>query len=482
VITAELKGKIDRVWDVFWSGGISNPLEIIEQTSYLMFLRLLEDMQTAKERKAARTNSPVEDPIYTEETQCLRWSYFVNEFPQQMLSTLRDEVFPWLHAQHQKEFALYRDARDVRFTIPTPNLLARVVDILNEIPLNKWEIWEDFYEYILSKIAVAGRYGQFRTPRHIVQLIIEMMAPGPADEICDPTCGTAGFLVAAADYVNRAPIEALTEPRQYRRGNGSRFHGFDFDRTMLRIASMNMLVHGVEKPDIRYRDSLTESTVGEAGRYSMILADPPFAGSLDYEAAARELLAIVKTHKTELLFLVLFLRLLKAGGRAAIIVPEGVLFGSTAAHKKIRRILVEDQKLEAVVKLPSGVFKPYAGVSTSILFFTKTDSGGTDYVWFYEVIADGWSLDDKRKKLLADDKLGPVPISALSETDLARNNLPDVVVPLLAFCILSDCPTCLAPELYYPDRLTSSTAQLKSLDRGHELESDVVFKHLSPNT
>ena len=392
-----------------------------------MFLRFLDDMQTAKERKAARTNSPVEDPIYTEGTQHLRWSHFVNEFPQQMLSTLRDGVFPWLHAQYWEEFAFYRDARDVRFTISTPSLLARVVDMLSEIPLNEWEIWGDFYEYMLSKIAVAGRYGQFRTPRHIVQLIIEMMAPGPADEICDPTCGTAGFLVAAAEYVNRAHIKPLAESIQYRNGNGRIFHGFDFDRTMLRIASMNMLVHGIEKPDIRYRDLLAEGTVGEAERYSMILADPPFAGSLDYEATARELLAIVKTHKTELLFIALFLRLLKTGGRAAVIVPEGALFGPTAAHKKIRRTLVEDQKLEAVVKLPSAVFKPYTGVSTSILFFTKTNSGGTDYVWFYEVIADGWSLDDKRKNLLADDKLGPAPRSVLSETDLARNNLPDVL-------------------------------------------------------
>jgi type I restriction enzyme M protein len=261
---------------------------------------------------------------------------------------------------------------------------------------------------MLSKIATAGQNGQFRTPRHIIQLMVEMMAPGPKDEICDPACGTAGFLVASAEYVNRTHHEALLEPAQRKHFNESMFHGFDFDSTMLRIGSMNMLLHEVENPDIRYRDSLAQSAASETERYSLILANPPFAGSLDYEVTAKDLQAVAKTKKTELLFLALFLRLLKPGGQAAVIVPDGVLSGSSQAHKGLRRLVVEDHKLDAVVKLPGGVFKPYSGVSTAILFFTKTNSGGTDNVWFYEVTADGWSLDDKRTALLPEDKLGPI--------------------------------------------------------------------------
>jgi type I restriction enzyme M protein len=258
--------------------------------------------------------------------------------------------------------------------------------------------------------------------------MVEMTAPGPKDEICDPACGTAGFLVASAEYVSRTHHEALLEPVQRKHFNESMFHGFDFDSTMLRIGSMNMLQHEVENPDIRYRDSLAESAAGEAERYSLILANPPFAGSLDYDSTAKDLQSVVKTKKTELLFLALFLRLLKPGGRAAVIVPEGVLFGSTKAHKELRKLLVEGHKLDAVVKLPSGVFKPYAGVSTAILFFTKTNSGGTDNVWFYEVTADGWSLDDKRVPLLDEAKLGPVPEAGeLAEAEHERNNLPDVL-------------------------------------------------------
>jgi type I restriction enzyme M protein len=277
---------------------------------------------------------------------------------------------------------------------------------------------------MLSKIATAGQNGQFRTPRHIIQLMVAMMAPGPQDEICDPACGTAGFLVESAAYVSRTHRDALLEAKQRLHFNRSMFHGFDFDNTMLRIASMNMLLHEVEQPDIRYRDSLAQSAAGEADRYTMILANPPFAGSLDYDATAKDLQAVVKTKKTELLFLALFLRLLKPGGRAAVIVPDGVLFGSSKAHKELRRILVEDHKLDAVVKLPGGVFKPYAGVSTAILFFTRTDSGGTDHVWFYEVTSDGWSLDDKRAPLLAAAKLGPTPLAELDEAEHAKNNLP----------------------------------------------------------
>ncbi len=318
--------------------------------------------------------------------------------------------------------------RDARFTIPTPGLLDKVVGMLNELPMEGRDTKGDIYEYMLSKIATAGQNGQFRTPRHIIALMVAMTAPTPKDEICDPACGTAGFLIAASEYVRRTHREVEIDREAREHFHNSMFHGFDFDSTMLRIGSMNMLLHGVEAPDIRYRDSLSEGTGDEEGLYSLILANPPFAGSLDYETTAQNLLRAVKTKKTELLFLALFLRLLRPGGRAVVIVPDGVLFGSTKAHKEMRRILVEDQKLNGIVKLPSGVFRPYAGVSTAILLFTKTDSGGTDYVWFYDVTADGYSLDDKRTPLLDEDKLGPTPGGELSDEDLKKNNLPDVLL------------------------------------------------------
>ncbi len=285
----------------------------------------------------------------------------------------------------------------------------------------------DLYEYMLGKIATAGQNGQFRTPRHIIQLMVELTAPGPKDVVCDPACGSAGFLVAAGEYLREHHPEILRDAKLRQHFHHGLFHGFDFDNTMLRIGSMNMLLHGVENPDIRYRDSLAQDHAGEEEKYTLVLANPPFAGSLDYETCAKDLLQIVKTKKTELLFLALFLRLLKPGGRAAVIVPDGVLFGSSTAHKTLRKQLVEEQKLDAVISLPGGCFKPYAGVSTAILLFTKTNSGGTDDVWFYDVDADGWSLDDKRTPLLPEEKLGPVPQQKLTADEHAKNNLPDLL-------------------------------------------------------
>jgi type I restriction enzyme M protein len=285
----------------------------------------------------------------------------------------------------------------------------------------------DLYEYMLAKIATAGQNGQFRTPRHIIRLMVEMTAPQPTDVICDPACGTAGFMVAAGEHLRERHPNILHDAKLREHFHHRMFHGFDFDNTMLRIGSMNMLLHGVENPDIRHRDSLAQDHAADEEAYTLVLANPPFAGSLDYENTAKELLRIVKTKKTELLFVALFLRLLKPGGRAAVIVPEGVLFGSSKAHKGVRRLLVEEQKLDAVISLPGGVFKPYAGVSTAILFFTKTNSGGTDTVWFYDVEADGWSLDDKRTPLLSEDKLGPLPRTGLAAEEHAKNNLPDVL-------------------------------------------------------
>ncbi|QUX29441.1 SAM-dependent DNA methyltransferase [Nocardiopsis akebiae] len=426
MITGELKSKIDRLWDAFWSGGISNPLEVIEQITYLMFLRRLEDIQAAKDRQHQRTGRPIKDPVYTPDDEALRWTKLQELAPDTLFDTMGRVVFPWLQRLGGDDSTYAHHMRDARFTIPNANLLTKAVDMIDKLPLGDGDVQGDLYEYMLGKIATAGHNGQFRTPRHIIQLIVAMMNPGPQDEICDPACGTAGFLVASSEHLRAEHSDALLEAANQRHFHHSMFHGFDFDSTMLRIASMNMLMHGVEQPDIRYRDSLAESVADEAERYSLILANPPFAGSLDYESTAKDLQQIIKTKKTELLFLPLFLRLLKPGGRAAVIVPEGVLFGSSKAHKAIRQILVEDQKLDAVVKLPSGVFKPYAGVSTAILFFTKTNAGGTDNVWFYDVTADGYSLDDKRSPLLPEDKIGALA-EDLDEIEHERNNLPDVL-------------------------------------------------------
>jgi len=317
--------------------------------------------------------------------------------------------------------------KDARFTIPTPALLAKVVDLIDQVPMEERDTKGDIYEYMLGKIATAGQNGQFRTPRHIIRLMVEMVEPKPVDVVCDPACGTCGFLVAVGEYLRERHPETFTDPKLREHFHHGLFHGFDFDNTMLRIGSMNMLLHGVENPDVIYRDSLSQDHAGEEEKYTLVLANPPFAGSLDYENTAKDLLQVVKTKKTELLFVALFLRLLKPGGRAAVIVPDGVLFGSSTAHKTLRQALVEEQKLDAVISLPSGVFRPYAGVSTAILFFTKTDSGGTDLVWFYDCDADGWSLDDKRIPLLAEEKLGPTPRVSLGYQEHAKNNLPDIL-------------------------------------------------------
>jgi type I restriction enzyme M protein len=407
VITGELKSRIDRVWETLWSGGISNPLSVIEQLTYLLFIKRLDELHTLAERKAARTGKPIEEPIFREDQSSLRWSRFKQTAPEQMFITVKDEVFPFIKtlgrnggAGEEGDSTYSHHMRDALFMIPTPRVLANVVDQLDAINMADSDTKGDLYEYMLGKIASAGQNGQFRTPRHIIQLMVAMTAPTPDDVICDPACGTAGFLIAASEHLRTHHSEAIYKSEASRRRfNEGTFHGFDFDSTMLRIGSMNMLLHGVENPDIRYKDSLAQSVSADgndAEVYSLILANPPFAGSLDYESTAKDLQQIVKTKKTELLFLALFLRLLKTGGRAAVIVPDGVLFGSSKAHKTLRKILVEDQRLDAIISMPSGVFKPYAGVSTAILLFTKTNSGGTEQVWFYDMRADGFSLDDKR--------------------------------------------------------------------------------------
>ena len=427
MITGELKSKVDRIWDAFWSGGISNPLEVMEQITYLLFIRRLDELQTLAENKANRTGEPLERSIFKGPDDERRWKNLKHVGPNEMYAVVSTEVFPFLRELGGEGSTYSQHMKDARFTIPNAALLSKVVDMLDHIPMENRDTNGDLYEYMLSKIATAGQNGQFRTPRHIIALMVEMMAPTPKDEICDPACGTAGFLVAASEYLRREYPNLLLDEADRDHFHRSMFHGYDFDGTMLRIGSMNMLLHGIEAPDIRYRDSLSDGASGDAELYTLLLANPPFAGSLDYEATAKDLQQVVKTKKTELLFLALFLRLLKTGGRAAVIVPDGVLFGSSKAHKELRRMLVEDHKLDGVVKLPSGVFRPYAGVSTAILLFTKTGVGGTDHVWFYEVTADGWSLDDKRTPLLDESKLGPRPVEPLTGDEHVKNNLPDAL-------------------------------------------------------
>ncbi|MDD2765816.1 MAG: class I SAM-dependent DNA methyltransferase [Opitutaceae bacterium] len=435
MLTGEIRNQIDQIWNNFWTGGISNPLEVIEQFTYLLFIRRLDEEHTREEAKANRLKKPMARRIFPEGVddkgcpyESMRWSKFRNlGSPQEMYTVVAEHVFPFLRTLGGDGSTYAHHMRDARFTIPTPALLVKVVEGIDKVPMEDRDTKGDLYEYMLGKIATAGQNGQFRTPRHIIQLMVELTAPTPKDIIVDPACGTAGFLVAAGEYMRHYHPEVLRDDALRAHFHHGMFHGFDFDSTMLRIGSMNMMLHGVDNPDIRYRDSLAQEHTEDAERYSLVLANPPFAGALDAESVAKDLTAIVKTRKTELLFLALFLRLLKPGGRAAVIVPDGVLFGSSKAHKELRRMLVEDHKLDGVVSLPSGTFRPYAGVSTAILLFTRTDSGGTDGVWFYDMQADGFSLDDKRQPLLPDSKLGVAPEQKLDEAEHAKNNLPDVL-------------------------------------------------------
>jgi type I restriction enzyme M protein len=432
VLTGELRNQIDRIWDAFWSGGIANPLEVLEQLTYLLFIRRLDDLETLEERKAQRTGQPMARRLFPEGRDShdrpyeqLRWSRFKELAAGEMFELVAESVFPFLRTLGSDGSAYASHMKDARFTIPKAELLAKVVDLLDAVPMADRDTKGDIYEYMLGKLATAGTNGQFRTPRHIIELMVAMTEPTPRDVMVDPACGTCGFPVAVGEYLRVHHSEVLSDPELREHFNHGLFHGFDFDNTMLRIGAMNMLLHGVENPDVSYRDSLSEDSASEENKYTLILANPPFAGSLDYESTSGKLQRVVKTKKTELLFMVLFLQLLKPGGRAAVIVPDGVLFGSSKAHKELRRTLVEDHFLEGVVSLPSGVFRPYSGVSTAILFFTKTGRGGTDQVWFYDMTADGWSLDDKRNPLLPLEKLGPAPKDPLAEGEHDKNNLPD---------------------------------------------------------
>jgi type I restriction enzyme M protein len=402
MITGELRSKVDKIWEIFWTGGITNPLSVIEQFTYLLFIKGLDEKQTDLEKNAELLGIEV-DKIFSNEQENLRWQKFKQLSASDMYDMVSKKVFPFIKTMHgDKDSAFTRYMDDAIFMIPTPQMLEKIVTNIDLLPLSDGDTKGDLYEYLLSKVATAGTNGQFRTPRHIIKMMVELMQPTPTDIIVDPAAGSAGFLVEAGEYLkrNNEDLFAIKELKDHY--NNDMFFGNDMDRTMLRIGAMNMMLHGVEKPNIEYRDSLSEKNIDDE-KYTLVLANPPFKGSLDHESVAADLLKITKTKKTELLFLALFLRTLKKGGRCASIVPDGVLFGSSNAHKSIRKEIVENHHLHGIISMPSGVFKPYAGVSTAIMIFTKTGAGGTDNVWFYDMHADGLSLDDKRQPVESND-------------------------------------------------------------------------------
>lgn len=421
MITGEMKNKVDSIWDTMWTGGITSPITVLEQITYLMFMKLLDDNQLKAEANANVLGVPLKNKVFKDgicvisenphvetEYKNLRWNVFHNLEPGEMLNTIQTYVFPFIKTIGEgKDTAFSRYMKDTVFLIPTAKVLAKVVDGIDAMDMNNKDIMGDVYEYLLGKIAAAGENGQFRTPRHIINMIVALMQPTLKDKILDPAMGSAGFLLSSAAYIGEHYKKELMKNENLKYYKTGMFSGFDTDQSMLRIGAMNMMLHGVEDPNITYQDSLSgENTERDA--YTLIMANPPFTGSVFQEEISKDLLALCKTSKTELLFMALFIKMLKVGGRCASIVPDGVLFGSSTAHKALRKELVENQQLLAVISMPSGVFKPYAGVSTAVLVFTKTNAGGTDQVWFYDMKSDGYSLDDKR-------------------TPLDRNDIPDVV-------------------------------------------------------
>ena len=402
-----MKNKVDSIWDTIWTGGITSPITVLEQITYLMFMKLLDDNQLKAEANASLLGVPLKNKVFQDgtcvisenprvETECknLRWNVFHNFEPGEMLTNIQTYVFPFIKT--------IGEGKDTVFLIPTAKVLAKVVDGIDAMDMNNKDIMGDVYEYLLGKIAAAGENGQFRTPRHIINMMVELMQPTLKDSILDPAMGSAGFLLSSAAYISEHQKKELMKTENMRSFKSGLFSGFDTDQSMLRIGTMNMMLHGVEDPHITYQDSLSGENT-ERDQYSLIMANPPFTGSVFQEEISKDLLGLCKTRKTELLFVALFTKMLKVGGRCACIVPDGVLFGSSKAHRAIRHELVENQQLQAVISMPSGVFKPYAGVSTAILIFTKTNAGGTENVWFYDMKADGYSLDDKRSEIKEND-------------------------------------------------------------------------------
>ena len=421
MITGEIKNKIDQIWDTFFVAGITNPITVLEQMTYIFFMKMLDDKQLQEEENARDWDSEVQNHTFidgelwvnpeavSDEERAgvpyenLRWHIFKNFGADNMYKVVRQSVFEFIkHIGTGEESAYSRYMKSAIFLIPNARTLAKIVDGVDSLDMNNRDAMGDVYEYILGKMAASGTNGQFRTPRHIIRMIVEMMQPTPQDYICDPAMGSAGFLVEAVKYIKERHETALYVGDEARHMKTSMINGYDTDQTMLRIGAMNLLLHDITAPELAWRDSLSEQN-DDQGCYSLIMANPPFAGSLDKGNVNKNILAYANTSKTELLFLAQFVRSLEIGGRCASIVPDGVLFGTSKAHVAIRKEIVDNQQLCAVISMPSGVFKPYAGVSTAVLVFNKTNCGGTDRVWFYDMKADGFSLDDKRSPINDND-------------------------------------------------------------------------------
>lgn len=407
MITGVIKNKVDKIWTDIWAGGITNPITVIEQLTYLMFIRSLDEKEIENEAMELLGSKNITKIFPQDEIgQSMRWSKFKEKDARDIFEIISQRVFPFVkNLSNEKNTAFSRYMEDAMFLIPTPQVLQKIItglDDLYEHDLQEdRDMQGDLYEYMLGKLATAGKNGQFRTPKHIRDMMVELLAPTADDCICDPACGTAGFLISSAEYIRRK-YENEMNKEQWDNFSGKAFTGFDTDRTMLRISAMNLMLHAITNPEITYSDSVSKQNE-VSNKFDIILANPPFKGTIDTESINNNLTAITKTKKTELLFLALFLRMLKKGGRCACIVPDGVLFGASKAHKSIRQEIVDNHQLQAVISMPSGVFKPYAGVSTAILIFTKTCDGGTDSVWFYDMQADGFSLDDKRNEVSEND-------------------------------------------------------------------------------
>lgn len=429
MITGTIKNKVDKIWLDIFAGGIANPLTVIEQLTYLMFIRSLDEKELENEEFENMTGEKMPKIFpHSAAGQSMRWSKFKNDDPRRIFDVMSQRVFPAIKNMKygrlpdfsengelieiadepgkpdESTTAFARYMSNAMFLIPTPQLLQKIItglDDLYEHDIAELDMQGDLYEYMLGKLATAGRNGQFRTPKHIREMMVELLQPTPDDTICDPACGTAGFLVSASEYIRRNYEDEMTS-EQWEHFAGPAFSGYDTDFTMLRISAMNLMLHSISNPEIDYKDSVSkQNQITE--QFTMCLANPPFKGTIDAESIHDNLKAVTNTKKTELLFLALFLRMLKKGGQCACIVPDGVLFGSSSAHKAIRKELVDNHQLRAVISMPSGVFKPYAGVSTAVLVFTKTGAGGTDKVWFYDMKADGFSLDDKRSEISDND-------------------------------------------------------------------------------
>ena len=434
MLTSELRSGIDKIWETFWTGGVSNPLNVIEQITYLLFIRRLDEIQTAKELQANDLREPIDEPIYQPHQYELRWSRFKNMDPESRFRLFKQTGGAFDFIQNLGPGSSFnRYMKGANFMIPTPRLLDQVVSLLDNVQMRDRDTKGDVYEYLLSKIASAGQNGQFRTPRHIIKMMVAMMAPGPDDVVCDPSAGSAGFLVSAGEYVAEHHRQALLKPAAQDHYRHRMLMGMEFDSTMIRIGAMNLLLHGIEPERLADVDALSKANERFEDEATIVLANPPFKGSLDVDHVMPDLIRTVATKKTELLFLALILRGLRTGGRAAVIVPDGVLFGSSKAHQQLRRELVEKHRLQAVISMPGGVFKPYAGVSTAVLVFTKTGSGGTDTVWFYDMRADGYSLDDKRTpagpgfERFADLERLIVETRGIASLHARATDIPDIV-------------------------------------------------------